>query len=236
MTENITDNEKRKNICKKLRNACNYLQTRFSKNCIMESECITHCIGFSLSNTLDISFQPKCNHNHDKICKDCFNVMISVMILQEEIKQLPENRETEIMLHDIEQCWSMIFSWQQHLLRGQQQAKAKINSMTEINLDNNTVLWIRDWAQKHLPAAGLESMEQYFGKNGISVHIDVFLMNRNDVWCKQVYLSVIDRCQQDLLDLLSLSEIVIEQFHEDFPNIDKIHCKSDNAGIYIYFT
>ena len=75
-----------------------------------------------------------------------------------------------------------------HLMHDAQQMKAK--SDANLVLDN-TALW-----------------KDYFGKKGVSVHIDVLLtknMLLNEL-VKHVYYTVLYRCEQTLEDTLSITE------------------------------
>lgn len=54
----------------------------------------------------------------------------------------------------------------------------------------------------------------------------------DDEFLKQVYLVVLDRCEQSMLDTLSIADIVLAEFHKDYPNITGLRLKSDNAGTY----
>lgn len=75
-------------------------------------------------------------------------------------------------------------------------------------------------------------LQAYFGKRGISVHIDVFIMKLNGTWFKAVYITALDKSDQDMLETLSIAEIVLKKFHSDFPHIKSVLGKSDNAGCY----
>lgn len=78
----------------------------------------------------------------------------------------------------------------------------------------------------------ISNFQDYFGKSGISVHIDVFLIKINDVWIKAVYIVVLDKCDQDMIETLAIAQIVLEKFNADFPHIKSLLIKSDNAGCY----
>lgn len=76
----------------------------------------------------------------------------------------------------------------------------------------------------------MEGMSEYFGKRGMSVCVEVFITNINGVFEKQTYLVAFDRCDQNAADTLSIAELVINEFHKDFPEVRYFKIKSDNAG------
>lgn len=93
-------------------------------------------------------------------------------------------------------------------------------------------LLIRDWAQKITEKRHLEAQSQYFGKKGMSVHIDVFYYTENENLMKKVYITCITRCDQNMEDTLDVGMKTIDQFKKDCPQIERIVVKSDNAGCY----
>lgn len=93
--------------------------------------------------------------------------MESVQLLQAELRKLEQTRENYTKVYQTGKCWAVIFAWQQHLLRGSQQRKAKTDVVQ--NMTDTSALWIKDWAQKLLPGSGLEAMD-------VSMHVE----NRGD--------------------------------------------------------
>lgn len=64
----------------------------------------------------------------------------------------------------------------------------------------------------------------------MSFYIDVFLMKKHDgTNYKSVYYVMLDKCDQDLLDILNIAEIVAEKFCQDHNEIKSLFIKSDNA-------
>lgn len=78
-------------------------------------------------------------------------------------------------------------------------------------------------------------MTEYFGKRGITVSIEVFLMKLSMSYHKQIYLTAIDRSDQGTLDTLCIADVVLDQFSKDFPHINEIDIKTDNAGLLLSF-
>lgn len=73
-------------------------------------------------------------------------------------------------------------------------------------------------------------MNEYFGKRGMSVSVEVFIFKVGGTYLKQVYLVALDRCDQNSIETLSIADVTLEQFKIDHPNIVKLQLKSDNAG------
>ena len=106
-----------------------------------------------------------------------------------------------------------------HQLRDAQQRKVK-KAVLE-NLNNGSVFWLRDFAQKILPCQFREGQKQYFGKKGISLHVDVMLLKEKMIVKKYVYYTVIYRCSQGMKDILNIDDIVLKKFKNYEPNITK---------------
>ena len=66
----------------------------------------------------------------------------------------------------------------------------------------------------------------------MSMHIDVFFLKKLIDTSKQVYLTVIYRCDEGLHNTLSSCENVLKEFQKTNPTITNIFTKSDNAGSY----
>jgi hypothetical protein len=73
-------------------------------------------------------------------------------------------------------------------------------------------------------------MNEYFGKRGMSVSVEVFISKSFMTYQKQVYLVALDRCDQNALETLCIADTVLKKFREDNPHVQQLHLKSDNAG------
>ena len=83
-----------------------------------------------------------------------------------------------------------------------------------------------------LPVRFLEGQKEYFGKKGMSMHIDVFFIKQNDELKKHVYFTNIYRCEQGVSSVISIADAVLDQFRQDEPEMSKLFAKSDNANCY----
>ena len=90
-------------------------------------------------------------------------------------------------------------------------------------------LWIRDYCQKILPMEFRESQSSYFGKKGMTLYCDVFLLKENGTVKKHI---AVYRSNQDIKDSLCLSDYIVREFSKDFPDVKELYCKSGNAGCY----
>ena len=63
----------------------------------------------------------------------------------------------------------------------------------------------------------------YFGKKGMTVHIDVVLTKSATEIIKHVYYTVVYRCDQNMEDTLCISKNVLKEIKKDLPDVVK-HC------------
>ena len=188
-----------------------------------KSEYATHNLGYALSGVTNknlISDSMKCVNY--AVCVECFHLLKTIQIVEEKIQTTADND-----IYDASIVIENIITYMKHQLRDAQQRKAK-KAVLE-NLENGSVFWLRDFAQKILPCQFREGQKQYFEKKGISLHVDVMLLKE-----KMILLccTVIYRCSQEMKDILNIADIVLEKFKNDEPNIAKCFVKSDNSGCY----
>ena len=113
---------------------------------------------------------------------------------REKIVTLDKEEQPE-RLYDLQHIRCALVTWMKHTIRDVQQNKTKI-SATKL-LSNNTALWIKDWAQKIIPMKFRKSQPDYFGKKGMSLHVDVLLFStERDILEKQVYFTIIEQSNQ----------------------------------------
>ena len=67
----------------------------------------------------------------------------------------------------------------------------------------------------------------------MSLHVDVFFYkSKNKDIVKFTYFTLTERCDQGLVDVLSISDVVLEEFKQDVPHVNMLFGKSDNANCY----
>lgn len=73
-------------------------------------------------------------------------------------------------------------------------------------------------------------MNDYFGKRGMTVSVEVFIFKVFETFHKQVYLVALDRSDQGAIETLCIADTVLQQFSIDYPRIVRLDLKTDNAG------
>jgi len=87
------------------------------------------------------------------------------------VHSLKPSDATDEIIFELSTAKADILSWMFHIIRGTQQDKSKQFVMAQ--LDPRSGLLLSDWAMKVLPQAHREKMDEWFGKKGISLHVDV---------------------------------------------------------------
>lgn len=214
-------------LCDKLQSGKRYIKVGFKVHCV-ESPCATHCCTFALSDA-DEDLRRECDHEHAMTCVECNEIVETLDKILSEANRI----DNDELLYDVKRYIDSVLEWIRHSLRGVQQDKAKHAGFEICREDNEYAFWLRDWAQKVLPLSFREKQSDYFGKKGMSLHIDVFFQKENSGnLCKLVYFTVIFRCDQDMLSTLNVADHVLNQYRKDNPKVKKLLTKSDNAGCY----
>ena len=206
----------------KLERGKRYLKTKFQSHCSPDSPIKSHNPVFALS----LNHEAQCPEMSNEVCVDCHN-LISCL---DEIQTLVSTVANEADLYDVSISINNIIIYMKHQMRDYQQRQAK--SYCFNRLDSKTALWIKDFAQKVLPQNYREGQKEYFGKKGMSLHIDVFFRMDGDDLQKHTYFTAIFRCKQGLVDVLNIGENVLGQYSTDCPDVKSLFLKSDNAGSY----
>ena len=205
-----------------------YLKTNYQTRCSANEPGVnSHCPYFALSDESDNMLQQNSFASPDSSCNDCFSLNHSM----NEIRRFAvDNASDNDTMYDIDIAIKDIIDYIKHLMRDCQQKKAKTHAFN--SLDNETAFWLKDFCQKVIPTRFREGQKEYFGKKGMSLHVDVIFTKKNNVLCKKVYFTALYRCDQGLADTLAIANLVIDQFKIDEPGITKIFAKSDNASSY----
>ena len=111
----------------------------------------------------------------------------------------------------------------------QKQAKAMAIHL----LDEESAFWLRDYCQKVLPPKFCEGQKEYFGKKGMTLLVDViFFLDSNGDLQKNVYFTMVYRCDQDIIDSLSIANLLLDKLHKDLSTVKDLYANTDNAGSY----
>ena len=119
---------------------------------------------------------------------------------------MAKNESTEDDTHDVTFSINSIIEYMKHQIRDYQQRKAKAFCFD--NLKEDTAFWLKDFAQKVLPMRYREGQREYFGKKGMSLHIDVIFRKNQEDLLKYVYFTCLFRCKQSAA-VLNISEKVL---------------------------
>lgn len=207
-----------------------YLKTMYKVHCKKSSLCASHCTQFSLSSPNDIDFRVICDHEHTIKCLECESLMSTLDEIFIKVKDLKDCAEKNEIVYDFNIARKHIVEYMRHIIRSVQQEKAKTIALDQT--DEETAFWLQDWSQKILPQNYREKQQDYYGKRGISMHVDVFVTQVNGTLKKAVYFTVLESCDQDSVSTLCVSEHALNQFKLDFPDTKKLYVKTDNAGCY----
>ena len=79
-----------------------------------------------------------------------------------------QNTGNSDLLHDASLAVNDIISFIKHM--------RKSESFSVLN--DESCFWLKDYAQKILPFKFREGQKDYFGKKGMSMHIDVFFLKK----------------------------------------------------------
>ena len=227
--ENIAKKYNEKAIETSLERSKRYMKTRYQVHCNgLDDSIASHCANFSLSDSSNKYLQGQFNLS-DEICADCYELCETLENVQELAKSNSADADT---FYDIDIAIRDIYEYIKHLMRDAQQKKAKIDAFKM--LDNETGFWLKDFCQKILPAKFREGQKEYFGKKGMSLHVDIFFLKKDadTNLRKHIYLTAMSRCEQGTGDVISIADVVLDQFMNDEPQVKKLLTKSDNAGCY----
>ncbi|CAF3375308.1 unnamed protein product, partial [Rotaria socialis] len=202
----------RKRLLKQIEMAEQYQKTTHIGHCSENSDCITHCTTFGLSDPICPEQHRNCTQSHTFDCSDWVNIIRTIDEIQEKIEKLSNEEVKREAKYDFDNAAQHIIEWSHHNLRAAQQNDAK------------------------------KSQNTYFGKKGMSVLIGSFVWknssktaatttsNSTTAFNTESYILTLTNASQTDLDSLSGSEIIIKQFKEDHKHIIKLHKRTDNAG------
>ena len=226
MLQEISKQYNNRDLSNALERRKRYLKTRYPVHCAEDSKVASHSVAFALSDVKVEQLQVPTNiSNH--ACKECLDLCVTLQSVEDLACQFSASED---ILYDIKISINNIQEYIKHLMRDVQQKKAKAAVFDK--LSEQCALWLKDFGQKILPVKFREGQKEYFGKKGMSLHVDVFFLKKNEVLYKHVYLTAIYRCDQNTSSVISLSEKVIDEFKKDEPEVTTLYTKSDNAGCY----
>ena len=163
-----------------------YLKTRYPIHCAnVNTEIHSHSTQFALSDPNNVELAAKNVKIGDQVCANCLDLFKGI----QSVINAVQNTGNSDLLHDASLAVNDIISFIKHIMRDAQQKKAKSESFSLLN--DESCFWLKDYAEKMLPFKLREGQKDYFGKKGMSMHIDVFFLKKGVHISKRVYLTVI---------------------------------------------
>ena len=201
-------------------------------HCETLRSCETHCISCALSNKKLENLQLDHDHNHTETCHQYALLLSTIEAIGNLVSDVSKDQdEKDEVMYDVNTAKSNIFEWMTHIVRSVQQEKAKVHAMQLLSA--TTGFWISDWAQKVLHLKYREGQKEYFGKKGMSLHVDVLFQKDEDGQLrKDVYFTSVYRNDQDVVETLCVLDHVLAQMKTGYPNLEGLYRKSDNASCY----
>lgn len=111
----------------------------------MDSEVADHCQSFALSDPDNGLFQRKCNHDHVKICCECYKLNEVLADIEIACSKLVSEEEREDTMCMFQQAKDDVMAWKAHQLRSVNQDQAKFDVLDILNRDS--ALLVMDWGQ-----------------------------------------------------------------------------------------
>ena len=180
---NVTENMNDQDIVKAIEKGKSYLKSLYPAKCTTESSFRTHSTSFALSDNSDLDLmEQKCSVT-DGECTKCVELPSSM----DQVQIFAEQEGGEGLLYDVNVAIGNIRAYKQHQIRDAQQKLAKVTVFQ--NLDEVTGFWLKDYYQKVLPAKYREGQKEYFGKKGMTLHVDILFLKENQELVKKIYFT-----------------------------------------------
>ena len=234
----------RKRLIKQIDMAEQYQKIRHSGHCSEDSNCITHCTTFGLSDSKCAEHYSNCSHAHVLDCPECINIILTLDEISRNIEKIADKDTQREVRFDYENASEHIVEWSRHNLRAARQDAEKKSVISQMGQDEAFCTF--DWGQKILPQDYREAQNTYFGKRGMSVLVGSFVWKNPlplpattitnaitvsaPTFSTESYILAFTNAAQTELDSLSAGEIITKQFKADHLYISKLHKRTDNAG------
>nr|XP_047133273.1 uncharacterized protein LOC124811529 [Hydra vulgaris] len=193
-----------------------YLKTSYQTNCsVNDSNISSHSSKHALSDPSEKNLQSNTEIS-EVVCADCYDLCKAIEMTKELTIQNSDDADS---IYDLKIAVKDVFNYIKHLMRDSQQKKAKIEAFKQLN--DETAFWLKDFCQKIIPVRYREGQREYFGKKGMSLHVDIFFIKIAGKLFKRVYFTSMYRCDQGIGDVVSLATAALDQFRIDQPHIKK---------------
>lgn len=219
---------------KSLKDTKRYLKTEFKVHCRESSTCADHCYIFALSDSGSKEFSQNCHDKHNTVCNECEKLKKVLDDIESKCKEtVKHNIEArDDLLHDVRMSRSFIADWKAHVVRSENQDRAKQDFFKLVS--PNTVAILIDWAMKFTQVKYREKQSEWYGKRGLNWHISSVLAKDGDSGKTQVtsYAHLFDSCIQDWFTVTSIIENLLITLKAENPSIERVYLRSDEAGCY----
>ena len=152
--------------------------------CYFKSSFKTHSTTFTLSDKADEMLAEK-STTIEGDCDECIEILSCLKDVEEFVK----GNGNDDTIYDVSVVMEDIKTYIKQQVRDAKQKLAKVLAFQSI--DEETAFWLKDYCQKVLPTKYGEGQKEYFGKKGMSLHVDILCMKKDGVFVKKVYFTAI---------------------------------------------
>ena len=89
-------------------------------HCVDDSDCVTHCTRFALSDPLCIDQYFDCSRPRVVNCRDCLNIIFTLDEIAEQVKKICNEELRRETSYDFENSAQHIHEWFRHNIRAAQ--------------------------------------------------------------------------------------------------------------------
>ena len=94
-----------------------YQKTRHCGHCSSNSNCITHCTTFGLSDPQCAQYRSDCSHTHTLDFSDCINIILTLDEIGQKIANINDKSMQRGTTFNFENALEHIIEWSRHNLR-----------------------------------------------------------------------------------------------------------------------
>lgn len=176
------------------------------------------------------------NHEHNASCEQCESLKDTIQSIALQLEspsvQFYNNEQKEDLKYDFQLAKDMVFQWKCHLLRAENQDKAKQAVMN--SLDNDSAFLVMDWAMKFTQIRYREKQSEWYGKRGMNWHVSCIITKKpeDDHLEVKSYSHLFNSCTQDWNAVCATAEHLLATLKAEKPHISKVFLRSDCAGCY----
>ncbi|GBO33143.1 hypothetical protein AVEN_229985-1 [Araneus ventricosus] len=117
--------EEQKRLIEGLELEKRYLKTTYKLHCKTSSICANHCAQFSLISPVDENFQVQCDHEHHVEYAQCHSLLLFLDEISSKVKNMKHGALKDEIEYDFNTASKHVMEYTRHIIRGNQQEKAK---------------------------------------------------------------------------------------------------------------